>query len=326
LVLATGCANRDSGAQSRAIAVQHYSFAWRDEQRLDPLSADTTAKREYLVYAWIPAANTPSSALLPLLLFSPGAGVSPTSYDSLLTAVARGGYAILAVAHTYTTDEVAFPDGHVVRSSESRVPFNFATHVPIVATDLVAALDYVTRARERGDARFTRLDVSRVAAFGHSYGGSAALEACLLDARFKAAMDLDGSVFGTAVLQGAACPFFLLKSSPQPQDPRDHPQFYPERDQGYLHEHMTFDRSVRAYWLEVSRLDHMSFTDAAYSPSGSQRVATRVGMELDAPRVREVSVRYIRAFFGLHLLGAPAPPELRKSPYSFATLRFKGGG
>jgi hypothetical protein len=89
---------------------------------------------------------------------------------------------------------------------------------------------------------------------------------------------------------------------------------------------MTFDRSAHAYWLEVSRLDHMSFTDAAYSPSGSQRVATRTGIELDAPVVREVSVRYIRAFFGLHLLGEPARPELRESPYSFATLRSKGGG
>jgi hypothetical protein len=49
LMLATGCADRDSVAQSQEIAVQHYSFAWRDEHRLDPLSADTAAKREYLV-------------------------------------------------------------------------------------------------------------------------------------------------------------------------------------------------------------------------------------------------------------------------------------
>ncbi|MCP3144937.1 alpha/beta hydrolase [Pyxidicoccus xibeiensis] len=46
-------------------------------------------------------------------------------------------------------------------------------------------------------ARFTgRLDLDRVGAFGHSFGGSAAAEACRTDARVKAGLNMDGTFHG----------------------------------------------------------------------------------------------------------------------------------
>ena len=305
------------------LRVERDTIAWRDEHRRDPLSPDTSAKREYLTFVWRPARQPSSRPPLPLLVFSPGLGVSPTAYDSLLSQIARDGYLVVAVAHTYTTWRVRFPDGRVVRAEDSRLPFNFATHVRIVAEDLVAALNYVTDARTRHDPVFHDADLTRVGVFGHSYGGAASAEACYLDARFKAGMNLDGTVFGSTVTRGVPCPFFLLMST-LPLIDRLRPgtrRFYPDRDQGRLHEEMMFERSPHAYWLTVDDLDHMSFADAAFSPSRLQRFSSLLGARLTAESVRELTTRYARAFFGHFLRGDASPAELRRSPYAFATLR-----
>ena len=246
--------------------VERTSFAWRDESRRDPLSPDTMAMREYAVHGWKPIRQD-NTHPLPLLLFSPGVGVSPLAYDSLLSAVARAGYVVLAVAHTYTTHRVTLPDRRVIRSEDSRVPFNFATHVDILAADLIAVLDYVARHRNAKDSRFEDVDLTRVGAFGHSYGGSISAEACFRDRRFKAALNLDGSVFGNTVTRGVPCPFMLVMAElPWIQRFRGEPRYYPDRDQGRLHEEMMFSRSPRMYWLTVDGLEHMSFTDAAFAP------------------------------------------------------------
>lgn len=102
---------------------------------------------------------------------------------------------------------------------------------------------------------------------------------------------------------------------------REPPKFYVDRDQGRLHEEMLFERSRRAYWLTVDGLSHMSFTDAAFTPGRFERLALFVGARIDAPSVLELTTRYVRALFDHALRGAAEPPELRRSPYAFASLR-----
>lgn len=310
-----------SAQVARPVRVERASFAWRDEIRRDPLSPDSTAMREYVVYGWKPM-RPDNSHPMPLLLFSPGVGVSPLAYDSLLSAVARAGYVVLAVAHTYTTYRVTLPDGRVIRAEDSRVPFNFATHVDILVSDLIATLDYVARHRDANDTRFEDVDLTRVGAFGHSYGGSISAEACHRDRRFKAGLNLDGSVFGNTVTKGVPCPFLLVMADlPWIQRFRDEPRYYPDRDQGRLHEEMMFSRSPRMYWLTVDGLEHMSFTDAAFAPTRAERLVSWVARRLDAPSVRALTTQYVQAFFGHTLRGDGESPVLRRSPYSFAVLR-----
>jgi hypothetical protein len=234
--------------------------------------------------AWRPA-SVPDSTLLPLLLFSPGLGQVPAAYDSLLTHVAAGGFVVVGVplARYDTT-------------------FGFFSNLARFTRNVSGALDRVL-----ADTIVAMVDTARIGAFGHSYGGAISAELCHRDGRVKAGMNMDGSVFGLSVTRGGACPFLLLMAElPWIDRTFGRPKFYQDRDQGRLHEEMMFERSRRMWWLTFEGLDHMAFTDAAYST-----------------RVHEAAGRYASAFFDYTLKDALQPEELQRSPYPFASLRSR---
>ncbi len=253
---------------------------------------------------WRPTRGAPSDTV-PVLLFSPGWGQAPASYDTLLRRLSARGYAILGVRHEY------------------REPFNFATNVAPMAADLLAGLDFATRRHDEHDSVFAEMDLRRVGAFGHSFGGSIAIEACTRDARVVAAMDLDGSVFGRAMEAGAPCPVFLLMGTLPWTDRfrRDPPRFYIDRDQARIHEDMLFGRTAVAYWLAVRGLEHMSFTDPALSPRLRDRAAARVGLRRSAASTQALAFRYLETFFGRYLRASLDTTLLVQSPFAGTTLR-----
>lgn len=344
-------------------AVGRRSFAWVDETRPDPLAPDPAAKREMFVWAWYPAAKAPGAALapylpdawlrqlhrgdeeqrldrvhahalegapvsdaeaaFPVLIFAPGMGMEPTHYTALAEEIASHGYVVIAVTHPYSTPAVVYPDGRVARAEESRVPFAWLTMVPIFGADLVSVLDHVVAEHDRGDAFFARLDPARVGVFGHSFGGAAAAEACRRDPRFRAGMDMDGSVFGEVLETGVRQPFLLMMRGLTRFDRLDnpHPRFYPDRDQAYLHERRLFERSPTAWYLTVRGLAHMNFADQAYWFDPQARVMEMTGARLDGYRTQATASAYVRAFFGRYLRGEESPGrELERSPFSWATL------
>ena len=64
-----------------------------------------------------------------------------------------------------------------------------------------------------------RLDTARVGIFGHSFGGAVAAEACLLDSRFRAGIDLDSVLYGESATEGVAQPFLFMNcDSPVPTE------------------------------------------------------------------------------------------------------------
>jgi dienelactone hydrolase len=48
------------------------------------------------------------------------------------------------------------------------------------------------------------LDLHKVGAFGHSFGGATALEVAQRESRVRAAIDLDGDLFGTLAREGVS--------------------------------------------------------------------------------------------------------------------------
>src|SRR3954468_6997743 len=57
-----------------------------------------------------------------------------------------------------------------------------------------------------------RMDLGRLGAVGHSFGGAQALQFCHDDSRCRAAVDLDGIPFGSVVTDGLSKPAMLLLS------------------------------------------------------------------------------------------------------------------
>jgi hypothetical protein len=117
---------------------------------------------------------------------------------------------VVAIEHTYTSFAVLFPDGKVAPQRNDPTPeglspekrmqrmmasagLNFAQG----AGDVLFVLNELTTLNSKGRKDFPlggRLDLSRLAAMGHSAGGSYAARACQLDARFRACISLDGEL------------------------------------------------------------------------------------------------------------------------------------
>jgi len=244
---------------------------------------------------------------LPTLIFSPGFGQAPGQYALLLESWARQGYVVVGIAHP------VFADPNAVELYDAAL---------VIARHLSSAIDHILRERERGSGPLAQVDARRIGVVGHSVGGAAAAQVCAWDARVRAGMDLDGTLFGPVLHTGMRQPFFLLRQRFE-IGVGDHPRFLEHNDQANLHEDSVFAHTDTMYWLTVVGLEHMAFTDAANRPPGSDSARIAAGLQLGAERTREITTRYVVDFFDTYLSGGPRPASLGQSPFPGTMLRHK---
>ncbi len=183
----------------------------------------------------------------PVLLFSPGAGFSPTFYTSLLEELASHGYVVVATSHTYTNGPVIFPDGRYAPNTEDPAGLFGTPYFDVVVADLRFVLAQV-RALDAGgpEGRFTgRLDLERVGAFGHSIGGAASTLVCQKEPGVRACANLDGTFQGSWE-KGITQPFLLVHTR--------------ENKDG-THGRFIKDRRAPVHELSVSQAGHLTFSD-----------------------------------------------------------------
>ncbi len=136
----------------------------------------------------------------PLLLFSPGGGMVPELYTGQLEDLASHGYVVAAITHPYDAMVTLFPDGRRITGDSKRWPSSpsFPEEVNLNqlkwhAQDIHFVLDELIRADHSESMPFAgHLDFTRVGAFGHSFGGEAAAQACQSDRRLLACLNQDG--------------------------------------------------------------------------------------------------------------------------------------
>ncbi|MGC5702774.1 hypothetical protein J4P02_21455 [Pseudomonas sp. NFXW11] len=157
----------------------------------------------------------------PVLLFSPGLGAVAEFYSGLLEDLASRGYVVVAINHPHISGMTVLPGGRVIPllkalESDDRLT---ASAAQVVVDDLRSTLDWLQqRHQEPGHLLQGHLDLTRVGALGHSFGGSAALQATRVDSRLRAAANLDGSIQGD--LAGPwVKPLLLYAAGNDPQDP-----------------------------------------------------------------------------------------------------------
>jgi predicted dienelactone hydrolase len=142
----------------------------------------------------------------PVVLLSHGWQGTRSEYSSLAEDLASRGYAVFGVDHPYM-GRIVLPNGKVTPSTEqqSRSP---AEIMEYYGRDLQFAIDEITRLNAfPGDTTLAgRLDLSRIAAIGHSSGFSAVSDACRRDSRIKACVNIDAPGFTTALLTGLINP------------------------------------------------------------------------------------------------------------------------
>jgi dienelactone hydrolase len=151
--------------------------------------------------------NAPLSAELnayPIILFSHGLlGYPSDTYLTILENLASHGFIVAAIDHSYLNALTLFANGKVTSSLLLSEQFNkmsqkeqkeFQTKaIEIYKADMKFVIDELAKLNENPQSIFYHhLDLNRIAAMGHSAGGTASIEFCRTDNRCKAAIDLDG--------------------------------------------------------------------------------------------------------------------------------------
>jgi dienelactone hydrolase len=265
-----------------------------------------------------------SEGRYPVLLYTPSWSGIRTECTFQVEELASHGYVVVGIDHPYSSSRVVFPDGRIARrkfsgdedySSEASVEAFVKTadqQVEIRARDASFVLDTLEHLNGNDpDALLTgSLDLDRVGIFGFSLGGGTAAQACWLDRRFRAGLDMGGMIAGQSAEQGTCAPFFFMfegmyQSVPYTPgadissvDPRKRREI--ELTQKLFEKMKSSLSKFGGYWMVIDGIRHMDFCDSPFftplrrGPVKPERVARIIG-------------RYSRAFFDKHLKGIEQP-------------------
>jgi predicted dienelactone hydrolase len=274
------------------------------------------------------------SAAYPVLLLSPS-GFAPLLLGAIAEELASHGFIVVGVNHTYEAAVTAFADGRVVpmnpaalggalgpqAGSHTEVFRQRASVCEYKAADLASVADRLESLNTDPTERFTgRLDLARLGALGHSFGGDAALELCRTDQRCRAAANLDGALWSDVGRVGLDRPVLQVLA--------EHGEFAvtaedavkagaaPNVEWFEAEKTITFggwrdvqQRAKPGYTVQVSGASHISFMDVPFLPVTD---ASIVKPALDATKIQpdrmwRITCDLLLAFFAKHLNGAAAP-------------------
>jgi predicted dienelactone hydrolase len=176
--------------------------------------------------------------------------------------------------------------------------------------------------RTPGQRFYRRLDLSRIAMLGWSFGGATSVQMSKDDRRVKAAIDQDGQLFGDVAAKGTTKPVMLMHHGlvDKTPNPADQPTLnmlmhQVDEENRSLLDHSTGDR----YELTLAETQHGHFSDLllANPPPG----------QMDPRRAHEIILAYTLAFFDKYLNGHDGSLlTATSSPYPEVTFRRLAAG
>ena len=153
----------------------------------------------------------------PLVIFSPGLGISRLLYQAMLQDVASHGYVVVSVDHPYDTNVVEFPDGKVIKGEPGKIASNPDLMRQAFETR-VADLGFVLEELQKTDQHVVprslsgKISFDHISAAGHSFGGAATAQAMYNNSQYAGGINLDGVMFGPVVSEGFNQPFLEFSS------------------------------------------------------------------------------------------------------------------
>jgi predicted dienelactone hydrolase len=285
-----------------------------------------------------------------VLLLSPS-GFPPLLLGTLAEELASHGHVVVGVNHTYDPIVTVFDDGRTIpanpaasagalgpQSGSHEEVFRARAEVCMLkAADLSFVADRVAALDGDADGPFGgRLDLERVGALGHSFGGNAALEWCRADPRGRAAVNLDGALWTDVARHGLDRPALQVLADHHEFDmaPGDAVKvgmapsedwFVAERETTFGGWRAMHERAQPGHTVRISGATHLSFLDVPFLPTTGEGpvVAMLSATTIEPSRMWRLCSDVVLAFFATYLDGAapavfdapdPTRPELAFEP------------
>lgn len=314
-----------AGGSARMLVVQLWypAAASKVRRAMYRRPAETTFITRYLswipTHSWLDAPVSTDGAPFPVLLYGHRWGGERTQNTALAQDLASHGYVVAAIDHPGNSSRVLLGDGRVVTGDEDMDrPATASARIALWNDTLevwAADDEFVLNQLARLDADprsvlHGRLDTGHAGAFGHSFGGAAALRLCGRDPRIRGAVNLDGYSFGALSSRTAAQPVMIVYEQ-EVADRRQ--QLLSSGLPGTIDDQM--DRADNAavdanllrfggLRLYVQGAQHMDFSDQPLLPP----LHPGHGTGPIAPGRADLIVRQtVLAFFDRVLRGKPAP-------------------
>ncbi len=259
----------------------------------------------------------------PILIFSHGLYSKASGYYALIENIVSHGYIVLNINHTYESTGSLFPNGDLKLFHKDYDKEHNNQDMADMVWNAMQAFDKANSPKEKlksieflirnyYGAEITKrwssdislvidelenwntnsflaqhLDTSKIGAFGHSQGGSAATQALIDDNRINAAMNVDGTQWGTIIDTSLTKPFALFSSD----FPPTHPDF---------NKYLFSDRSRSDFYdIKVLESRHASFMDI---PLMLNLPLINESGSIDPLTGYKITNDFIRGFFDKYLL------------------------
>lgn len=260
------------------------------------------------------AAVSPQLRSYPVVIMRAGASLEVWNYSTLAEDLASHGYVVVGIDAPYRTFEVAFPDGRIIRRLSANNPElcigradeEEAQCVNRFLTAWTADIGYVLDQLEQlntsdPSGKFTgRLDMTRVGAFGHSFGGAQAAQFCSQDSRCRAGIDVDGSLHGSVIQSGVPTPFMFLGSGEGDFSSSAEVRQV-EADIKSVYDRLPANGRL---WVSIRGANHFTFGDdgALLRTHAFRWVLRRLGkLGINGPRQLAATSYCIQSFFDAYL-------------------------
>jgi len=207
----------------------------------------------------------------PVLIFSHGLGGNRKQNMFQIEQLVSQGYIVVGIDHTYSSTATIFPDGRVaplIMPKISAISYLEKANPQWVA-DVKFVLDQVEKLTANDpDQRFTgRMDLEHMGMFGHSYGGATSVQVLMTDDRIKAAIDMDGALYGELRIpaDGLKKPFLMMSADSTLENLQTSNEQFDYAKEVYPR----FNNITKGgnYWMIINKTNHMTFTDfVLFSP------------------------------------------------------------
>ncbi|PSB59201.1 hypothetical protein C7B77_01765 [Chamaesiphon polymorphus CCALA 037] len=304
-------------------------------------------KTDAIVDAPLATADAP----YPVAIYSPSWSGYKTDNTFQTQELASHGFVVIGLEHPCAVPLAIYPNGRVIYSTLPAADYS-SSDAALAKFLRVAEEQIVLRTRDVSfvidrlsqiDTRLQQLpatdtpprrtlDLANIGIFGHSFGGAVAAQACAVDPRLKAGMNMDGLLFGSVAKQGATQPFLFMNSDyPRPTAAELHsPDGNRRRSQ--LTDEWGFQQRER--WFQQHGGYNLTLLNAAHFNFSDTPLKSRIdngGGKISPERAMKIINAYTVAFFDRQLkgkesallAGVAAQPQHRKSGSPFPEAIFE---